>query len=120
MCSDNPNLPKEANKAKCFVISCLVLCAPLPRVPIPVSPGLSPRVHMRRRLPTYLRASSIFSMLGFGLWIPGIIGAIGGIIACVASSIIICCGPKGVEEGSAKFTAVRKSAHGTATQRPHA
>jgi len=73
MCSDNPNLPKEANKAKCFVISCLVF--------------------------------SIFSVLGFGLWIPGIIGAIGGIIACVASSIIICCGPKGVEEGSGKFTA---------------
>ena len=27
MCSDNPNLPKEANKAKCFVVSCFVLCA---------------------------------------------------------------------------------------------
>ena len=27
MCSDNPNLPKEANKAKCFVIACFVLCA---------------------------------------------------------------------------------------------
>lgn len=24
MCSDNPNLPKEANKARCFVIACLV------------------------------------------------------------------------------------------------
>ena len=27
MCSDNVNLPKEANKAKCFVIACFVLCA---------------------------------------------------------------------------------------------
>ena len=45
MCSDNPNLPKEANKAKCFVISCFVLCAALPRALIPVSPRLS-RVHM--------------------------------------------------------------------------
>jgi len=24
MCSDNPNMPKEVNKAKCFVISCFV------------------------------------------------------------------------------------------------
>ena len=24
MCSDNPNLPSEANKAKCFVIACCV------------------------------------------------------------------------------------------------
>ena len=22
MCSDNPNLPKEANKAKCFLVAC--------------------------------------------------------------------------------------------------
>jgi hypothetical protein len=27
MCQDNVNLPKEANKARCFVISCFVLCA---------------------------------------------------------------------------------------------
>jgi hypothetical protein len=27
MCKDNVNLPKEANKAKCFVIACFVLCA---------------------------------------------------------------------------------------------
>ena len=47
MCSDNPELPKEANKAKCFVISCFVLCAALPRVLIPVSPRLS-RVHMHQ------------------------------------------------------------------------
>ena len=30
MCSDNPDLPKEANKAKCFTISCFVLCASRP------------------------------------------------------------------------------------------
>ena len=52
MCSDIPNMPKEANKAKCFVISCFVLCAALPRaliptVLIPVSPRLS-RVHMHQ------------------------------------------------------------------------
>ena len=41
MCSDMPNMPKEANKAKCFVISCFVLCAALPRALIPVSPRLS-------------------------------------------------------------------------------
>ena len=33
MCSDNPNLPKEANKAKCFVIACFVLCAAHPAGP---------------------------------------------------------------------------------------
>ena len=33
MCSDNPNLPKEANKAKCFVVSCFVLCAAVARPP---------------------------------------------------------------------------------------
>ena len=27
MCKDNVDLPKEANKAKCFVIACFVLCA---------------------------------------------------------------------------------------------
>ena len=27
MCSDNPNLPKEANKAKCMAVACFVLCA---------------------------------------------------------------------------------------------
>ena len=47
MCSDNPNLPKEANKAKCFVISCFVLCAALPRALVPVNPRLS-RVQMHQ------------------------------------------------------------------------
>ena len=48
MCSDIPNMPKEANKAKCFVISCFVLCAALPRALIPlISPRLS-RVHMHQ------------------------------------------------------------------------
>ena len=27
MCKDDVNLPKEANRAKCFVIACLVSCA---------------------------------------------------------------------------------------------
>ena len=25
MCSDNPNLPKEANKAKCIAVACFVV-----------------------------------------------------------------------------------------------
>jgi len=73
MCSDNPNMPKEANKAKCFAVACLVF--------------------------------SIFSMVGFAIGLPGIVGAICGLLACVASSIIICCGPRSVEEGSGKFSA---------------
>mmetsp|Transcript_37885 Transcript_37885/g.96207 ORF Transcript_37885/g.96207 Transcript_37885/m.96207 type:complete len:262 (+) Transcript_37885:25-810(+) len=73
MCSDNPNLPKEANKAKCFVISCFVF--------------------------------SILSIIGFWFGAPGIIGAICGILACIASSILMCCPPKGVEEGNGKFIA---------------
>jgi hypothetical protein len=72
MCTDNPELPKEANKAKCFVISCFVF--------------------------------SIFSMIGFfGGW-SGIVGAIGGILACIASSILMCCAPKSPSEGGGKFT----------------
>ena len=42
MCSDNPNLPKEANKAKCFVVSCFVLCAAVARPP-PRTHGTAPR-----------------------------------------------------------------------------
>jgi len=73
MCSDNPNLPKEANKAKCFVVACFVF--------------------------------SIFSMIGFAGGTPGIVGALCGILACVASSILLCCAPKSTEEGGGKFTA---------------
>jgi len=73
MCSDNPNLPKEANKAKCFVIACFIF--------------------------------SVFSMLGFGVGATGAVGAICGILACVASSILMCCAPKSADEGSGKFTA---------------
>jgi len=72
MCSDNPNLPKEANKAKCFVIACFVF--------------------------------SFFSMLGFVAGITGVIGAICGILACVAASILMCCAPKSADEGAVKFT----------------
>jgi len=72
MCSDNSNLPKEANKAKCFVIACFVF--------------------------------SFFSMLGFVAGITGVIGAICGILACVAASILMCCAPKSADEGAGKFT----------------
>jgi len=73
MCSDNPNLLKEANKAKCFAVACFVF--------------------------------SVFSMLGFFAGITGVIGAICGLLACVAASILMCCGPKSTAEGSCKYTA---------------
>ena len=37
--------------------------------------------------------------------IPGVVGAIGGLLACIASSMLMCCAPKKVEEGPCKFTA---------------
>ena len=46
-------------------------------------------------------------MIGFAGGTPGIVGAICGILACVASSILMCCAPKSTEEGGGKFTAVR-------------
>ena len=54
-----------------------------------------------------LCVSSIFSMIGFAAGIPGIIGALCGILACIGSSILMCCAPSSVEEGNGKFTAVR-------------
>ena len=96
MCTDNPELPKEANKAKCFVISCFVLCALSSRQPSALA---------------FLTAdvcavgSSLFSILGFGSGIPGIIGGIAGILACVGSSILMCCAPKTSAEGPGKFNA---------------
>ena len=51
--------------------------------------------------------SSLFSMIGFAGGLPGIVGALCGILACVASSILMCCAPKSTEEGGCKFTAVR-------------
>jgi len=73
MCKDNVNLPKEANKAKCFVIACFVF--------------------------------SLFSMIGFGASWPGAIGAVCGILACIGSSIVMCCAPASAQEGGGKFTA---------------
>jgi len=73
MFKDNVDLPKEANKAKCFAIACFIF--------------------------------SIFSMIGFAGGIPGVIGALGGILACVASSILMCCPPKTVADGGGKFMA---------------
>ena len=35
MCSDNPDLPKEANKAKCIAAACCVVCAPAATKPPP-------------------------------------------------------------------------------------
>ena len=37
--------------------------------------------------------------------IPGMVGAIGGLLACIASSMLICCAPKEAKEGPCKFTA---------------
>ena len=73
MCSDMPNMPKEANKAKCFVVSCFVLCAPLPRALIPVSPRpMHQHVSRLTECPARLSASSIFSMMGFFSGPPGV------------------------------------------------
>ena len=119
MCSDIPNMPKEANKAKCFVISCFVLCAALPRALIPVSPRLS-RAQMHQHsintrlathLPVCVCASSVFSMMGFAYGPPGVVGGLCGILACIGSSILMCCAPTRGEEGNGKFTAVRMRAH---------
>jgi len=73
MCKDNVNLPKEANKAKCFVIACFVF--------------------------------SLFSMIGFGASWAGAIGAVCGLLACIGSSILMCCAPASAQEGGGKFTA---------------
>ena len=53
--------------------------------------------------------SSLFSMIGFGASWPGAIGAVCGILACIGSSIVMCCAPASAQEGGGKFTAVRKS-----------
>ena len=50
-------------------------------------------------------------MIGFLAGIPGIVGAICGILACIGSSILMCCAPRSVDEGNGKFTAVRMRAH---------
>ena len=47
-------------------------------------------------------------VVGGGL-VAGVVGAICGLLACVASSILLCCAPKSIEEGGGKFMAVRKS-----------
>ena len=141
MCSDNVNLPKEANKAKCFVISCFVLCA---------SPGAhagdgctTKKRETPVRLPVVMQqlhhltqcacavfarsflsctahtcGSSIFSMIGFFADWAGAIGAVCGILACIGSSILMCCAPRTPQEGGGKFCAVRKSTLLAATPNP--
>ena len=59
--------------------------------------------------------SSLFSMIGFGASWAGAIGAVCGLLACIGSSILMCCAPASAQEGGGKFTAVRKS-----TQLPRA
>jgi len=144
MCSDNVNLPKEANKAKCFVIACFVLCA---------SPGahagdgcttkkrerpggshapaavMQLLYHLTQCACTafarsflsctaHTCGSSIFSMIGFLSFWAGAIGAVCGIFACIGSSILMCCAPQTPQEDSGKFFAVRKSTPLTATPNP--
>ena len=74
----------------------------------------TPSAVLPLRVLLYLRSStsrvcgsSVFSMIGFAGGTPGVVGAICGILACVASSILMCCAPKTTEEGGGKFTAVR-------------
>lgn len=42
-------------------------------------------------------------MIGFGGGWSGIIGAVGGLLACIGSSILMCCAPKSPSEGGGKF-----------------
>ena len=53
--------------------------------------------------------SSLFSMIGFGASWAGAIGGVCGLLACIGSSILMCCAPASAQEGGGKFTAVRKS-----------
>ena len=62
--------------------------------------------------------SSLFSMIGFGASWPGAIGAVCGILACIGSSIVMCCAPASAQEGGGKFTAVRKSTQLAAAPTP--
>jgi len=48
---------------------------------------------------------SIFSLLGFASPPAGSVGAVGGLLACIASSILMCCGPKAGEGGQKFLTA---------------
>ena len=59
-------------------------------------------------------------MIGFAGGTPGIVGALCGILACVASSILLCCAPKSTDEGGGKFTAVRERAHSHTPHHTHA
>ena len=57
-------------------------------------------------------------MIGFGAGWAGAIGAVCGILACIGSSILMCCAPKTPQEGGGKFCAVRKSTPLAATPNP--
>ena len=59
--------------------------------------------------------SSLFSMIGFAGGLPGIVGALCGLLACVTSSILMCCAPKSTAEGGGKFMAVRNITQATTT-----
>ena len=52
MCSDNPDLPKEANKAKCFTISCFVLCASRPNKQTLGTSSCPMQAHLRNGVST--------------------------------------------------------------------
>ena len=69
---------------------------------------------------THLCGSSIFSIVGFFAGLAGAIGAVCGILACIGSSILLCCAPKTPREDGAgrKFLEVRKSTPLTATPNP--
>lgn len=42
-------------------------------------------------------------MIGFGGGWSGAVGAVGGLLACIGSSILMCCAPKSPSEGGGKF-----------------
>ena len=72
---------------------------------------------------THLRGSSIFSIIGLSAYWPGWIGVVGGALAIIGSSIIICCAPETTQDMMSagvrdKFCAVRKSTQLDATPSP--
>ena len=67
------------------------------------NPSVSPAVNSAKCWAIPALVFAIISMVGFigGAWVQGI----GGIIVCIGSSILICCGPTSETEGAGKCMA---------------
>ena len=145
MCSDSPDLPKEANQAKCIAVACFVVCATALQ-PHTIAtcilscklacqptlehnrwwasglalPMLPPRVLIL--LPfcaPVCPGRSCFSLFNFIIPLFGLVSGLMGLLACIGSGLLICCcAPKRLEDGSCKFTAVRIHTRGLAPPLP--